>query len=79
MRKERVERRKVMPPKPKKKIHLKLYPIIERAVEEGVTSGWRRAHDHYEPEQRAQEDLAIEIIVRDVLSVLDEVINWNID
>jgi len=57
-------------------MELKKYVIIERAVEEGVGYGWRRAHKYVDP-CPADEDISVDTIVREVMTTLDEVVKWS--
>lgn len=57
-------------------MELKKYVIIERAVEEGVGYGWRRAHKYVEP-CLADEDISVDTIVREVMTALGEVVKWS--
>lgn len=50
------------------------YAVVSRAVEEGVETGWRRAHKHTD----TPSDASIrESIVNEVTSALSEVVDWD--
>jgi hypothetical protein len=54
-------------------VTVKVYNVIERAVEEGVTHGWNRAHKHTaSPDQFS----LCEHIVEGVMSELSEVLTY---
>lgn len=55
-------------------VRLKASEVIARAVEEGVTCGWRRAHKH--TDQPSAEG-AIEAIETAVMAALDEVLDFD--
>lgn len=55
-------------------IRLDAYAVIERAVEEGVATGYRRAHKHSES---PTEDWILETVGNAVMSALSEVIRWE--
>jgi hypothetical protein len=55
---------------------IRAYPILSRAVEEGVAYGWRRAHKHVDaPDAKSIE----EQIVTAVLSEICEYFNFDDD
>lgn len=55
-------------------MRFRAYDVVERAISEGVSSGWRRAHKHVdEPE----EDWAIEAIRQEVLNALCGVLKFD--
>jgi hypothetical protein len=53
---------------------LKGYDIIQKAVEEGVESGWNKA---YKNEDCPNKENVIDYIVKNVMNSLDEVINFT--
>lgn len=55
-------------------LRFKAYAIIERAVEEGVRIGWRRAHKHT---PRPTDEAAVEAIAREVMLALEEVLHFD--
>ena len=54
-------------------VAVNVYTVIERAVDEGVAYGWRRAHKHAED---PDESLAVDTIVTAVMDALSEVLQW---
>ena len=55
-------------------VYLKVYPVISRAVEEGVACGIRRAYKHID---NPTEDVLQENIEREVMNALSEVIDYD--
>ena len=55
------------------KSKVNLYSIVERAIEEGVGMGYRRAFKHTE---QPDESTMIENIEREVMNSLSEIINF---
>lgn len=51
-------------------MRVRVYQVLDRAVEDGVNAGWRRAHKHAE---RAGEDAIKEAIHA---AVLAEICDW---
>jgi hypothetical protein len=53
-------------------MRVKVYPVLERAVEEGFRRGWHRAHKHTEtPTPQAIEDEVTSAIMGDICEVFD--------
>ena len=61
-----------MPKELRNSLQVDVYAVLSRAVEEGVAHGWRRAHKHVEPGQRADEGMARETIRNEVLTAVAE-------
>lgn len=60
--------------KPRTQAKVRLFSIVERALEEGVRIGYRHAHKHTD----VPGDGAIyEAIVRAQMAALDEIIDWG--
>lgn len=59
---------------PRTTARVRLYAVVERAVAEGVTYGWRRAHKHTDAPSA---DTIQEEIGRAVMGAIDEVIDWG--
>lgn len=55
-------------------LKLDTWAIISRAVEEGVSYGWRRAHKHTDT---PTEDAVTAEIEQAVMSALSEVVKWD--
>ena len=55
-------------------IRVRAYPILARAVEEGVAAGYRHAHKHTDT---PSEELLREHLERDVLSAISEVFDLD--
>lgn len=54
----------------------KLYPIVVRALDEGLRAGYRRAHKHEDhPDEQALLDAQCDAI----LAALEEVVTWPDD
>lgn len=58
---------------PRATVQVDAYKVIARAVEEGVTYGWNRAHKHT---TSPSESLVKETIESAVMNALCEVIMW---
>jgi len=54
-------------------VQVNVYAVISRAVEEGVTHGWHRAHKHLDTPDQFE---LCEAIVDGVLDALSEVITY---
>lgn len=63
-----------MPKKRLVPLTVNFYAIVSRAVEEGVSCGWRRAHKHTATPSEEAVCLAMEIAVMEALS---EVVKWE--
>ena len=55
-------------------VRLNAWEILSRAVEEGVASGWRRAHKH---DDHPGEETISECIRTAVMDSISEVILWD--
>ncbi|MCC7542390.1 MAG: hypothetical protein IT379_39595 [Deltaproteobacteria bacterium] len=55
-------------------IRIRAYPVIERAVNEGLSAGWRRAHKHTDT---PTVEAILEQLERDVLACLDGVVAFD--
>lgn len=55
-------------------LKVRSYPVMERAVEEGVGYGWRRAHKHTD---KPDEDTAIEQIRQAVMNEICEAFDFG--
>jgi hypothetical protein len=53
---------------------LKGYDIIARAVEEGIESGWNKAHKN---EGIISKEVVIDSITKNVMNCLDEIMNFD--
>lgn len=58
----------------KQTLKIRTYPIIERAVEDGVRLGWRRAHKHAD---KPGELHAVNTVLEAVMAALEEVIDFG--
>jgi hypothetical protein len=54
-------------------MRVRVYDVLDRAVEEGVAYGWRRAHKHSE---KPDEDHAMEALRQAVMSSICEVFEF---
>jgi hypothetical protein len=53
-------------------IKLKVYPLIERAVEEGVGRGYLRAHKHTDtPDQETLKDHILQAVMNELCEIID--------
>ena len=59
-----VDERRVKKPK------VRTFEVMERAVEEGVARGWRRAHKHTDA---PGQEIIVQYIEREVMSAIAEV------
>lgn len=57
------------------KVKVRLYELVERAVEEGVAMGWRRAHKH----GNSPDCVLTDDIEREVMLALCEVIDFEVE
>ena len=55
-------------------VHVDVYAVVQRAVEEGALYGWRRAHKHMD---NPDEDTATEAIAQAVMNELCEVLQFD--
>lgn len=55
-------------------VKLKLYPILSRAVDEGIAAGWRRAHKHTDT---PGEGTISQEIYNHVMNGLSELFVWD--
>ena len=55
-------------------MQVKVYPIIERLIEEGVEAGWNRAHKHTDS---PTEDTIKHCIERYIMLGFDEAFEFN--
>ena len=53
---------------------VKMYPLIERLVEEGIEAGWNRAHKHSE---EPYGDAIKDNIQRYIMNSFDETFEFN--
>jgi hypothetical protein len=58
----------------KPKIKVRLYSLIETAVEQGVGYGWLRAHKH---EDHPKEETVKDMIGREVMNSICELIDFE--
>lgn len=68
--------RRILTEKGKGNIRFNAYAIIERAIDEGITAGWRRAHKHLD--NPSEETIASEIHNAIMLN-LTEVIDFDVN
>lgn len=54
-------------------VPLNAYAIVSRAIEEGIATGWRRAHKHTD---RPGEAAIFDEIEQAILNALSEVVVW---
>lgn len=53
-------------------IRVRAYEVLRRAIEEGVTYGWRRAHKHTDtPDEETIKDQLVTAILNEVSEVFD--------
>lgn len=51
---------------------VKVYPVLERAVEEGFRRGWRRAHKHTDaPTEQLIENEVLAAVMGEICEVFD--------
>lgn len=55
-------------------VKVRLYPLLERAVEEGIALGWNRAHKHADTPNEARIKEEIE---RAIMSELSELFDFG--
>lgn len=58
----------------KQTVNVKLYDLVSRAVSEGVSMGWHRAHKH---DHQPDSGYAVGEIEREVMNALCEVIEFS--
>ena len=61
---------------PRAELKINTYVVISRAVEEGITRGWCRAHKHTDTPSEPTIKSEIE---KEVLNSLTEIISWSDD
>jgi hypothetical protein len=61
---------------PRAELKINTYVVISRAVEEGITRGWYRAHKHTDTPSEPTIKSEIE---KEVLNSLTEIISWSDD
>lgn len=57
-------------------MRVRAYPVLERAVEEGIAAGWRRAHKHTD---KPAPELIREAVLDAVLSAICEAFDFPED
>jgi hypothetical protein len=62
--------------RPQSQLKINTYVVISRAVEEGITRGWYRAHKHIDTPSEPTIKSEIE---KEVLNSLTEIISWSDD
>ena len=55
---------------------VKMYPIIERLVEQGIESGWYRAHKHTDT---ASEETIKLCVAEHIMNGFDEAFEFNLE
>lgn len=58
----------------KREVRIRVYPIVQEAVDQGVEYGWIRAHEYTEsPTPEAIQNA----IADEVMAALSEIIDWG--
>ena len=53
-------------------LRLRAFPVLSRAVEEGVAYGWRRAHKHTDtPDPKAIEEQIVDAVLGEICEYFD--------
>ena len=53
-------------------LKVRAYPVLRRAVEEGVAYGWRRAHKHTDtPDPKAIEEQIVDAVLGEICEYFD--------
>jgi hypothetical protein len=53
-------------------LHMKSYPVLVRAIEEGMAYGWRRAHKYLEnPSEEAIKEQLLQGILNEICEYFD--------
>jgi hypothetical protein len=53
-------------------MRVRAYPVLYRAIEEGVAYGWRRAHKHTDtPEAHAIEEQIVSAVLSEICEYFD--------
>jgi len=57
-------------------MHVKAYPVLCRAIEEGFAYGWNRAHKH---EDKPSKEVIEHHVIEGILSTICEVFDFDDD
>ena len=71
---QRLELTNMSPTKQKVRggFNVRAYPVLSRAIEEGVAYGWRRAHKHTEaPDDEAIRDHIVTAVLNEICEYFD--------
>lgn len=53
-------------------LKVRAYPVLCRAIEDGVTYGWRRAHKHIDaPDARTIEEPIVTAVINEICQYFD--------
>lgn len=60
-----------------RKLKVKTYEVVSRAVEEGVSFGWQRFMKYHDGDVSEMQDAVYDNVVREVLNALCEVVDFE--